>query len=52
MKKKATDFETVIFGIPKIQNIPEDVLDSIICNLELIVSEIFAEEQKDEHDTN
>ena len=43
MKKKATQFEIETFGIPKIENIPKDVLDSIVCNLELVISEMYDE---------
>lgn len=43
MKKKAAQFEIETFGIPKIENVPQDVLESIVCNLELIISEMYDE---------
>ena len=43
MKKKATQFEIEKFGIPKMENIPKDVLESIVCNLELVISEMYDE---------
>ena len=43
MKKTATQFEIEKFGIPKMENIPQDVLESIVCNLELIISEMYDE---------
>ena len=32
-----------IFGIPKIGNINKDMLDSIVCNLEFVISKIYDE---------
>lgn len=52
MKKKATQFETETYGIPKIENIPKDVLDSIVCNLELVISEMYDEAETADANTD
>ena len=52
MKKKATQFEIETFGIPKIENVPQDVLESIICNLELIISEMYDEAETADGNTD
>ena len=52
MKKKATQFDIETFGIPKIENIPKDILDSIVCNLELVISEMYDEAETDDGTTD
>lgn len=39
MRKKATKFEIETIGIPKLENIPKDILDAIVHTLELQMSE-------------
>lgn len=52
MKKKATQFEIETFGIPKIEKIPQDVLESIVCNLELVISEMYGEAETADGNTD
>ena len=43
IKKKTTRFEMEIFGIPEIGNIHKDMLNSVVCNLEFVISEMYDE---------
>ena len=52
MKKKATQFEIETFGIPKIENIPKDVLESIVCTLALVISELYDEAETSDGNTD
>ena len=52
MKKKATQFETETYEKTKIENIPQDILNSIVCNLELIISEMYDEAETADGNTD
>ena len=41
MNRKSTDFEVETIGVPKLSNIPNDILDAIVHTLELQISDIL-----------